>query len=269
MGIALSQVCCCSLRALYQILLIYSSPEGLRICLWQWERKERMNCCWVSTPGQEQAHLLQQSPVLRPYEQSQPQVSPANPPLLSSTATEATGTSLKRLNQVLLPQFQMTLCVRDCVHSGSVPQIAQCKARPWSGLLIPIVIKKNINNHNNLHCEKSMWAWITSSTCNNTSHLFNIKSLAVAPSCVIVCFPIISEHPESVLFSLGQGVQRWWGSSLDVAGETTRPRQQYCCVSSTPHSYWGEKHNKWDSSLFVTIPYSLSLGSECCLSLKK
>lgn len=142
MGIALSQVCCCSLRALYQIILIYSSPEELGVCLWQWEGKERMNRCWVSTPGQDQGHLPQQSPVLCPSEQSQLQVFPADPPLLGSTATKATGPCQKHLNRVLLPQFQMTLCVRDCLHSGSVPQIAPCKPRPWSGLLTPVVTKR-------------------------------------------------------------------------------------------------------------------------------
>lgn len=103
--------------------------------------------------------------------------------------------------------------------------------------------KKNINNRNNLHCEKSMWVWMTSSTGSNTSYLFNIKTLAAAPACVIVCFPTISEHREHRFSSLGWGVQRWWGSALDVAGESTHPRQGHYCVSSTPHSYWGEKHN--------------------------
>lgn len=58
-------------RALYWIILIYSSPEDLGVCLWQRERKERMNCCWVSTPGQDQAHHL-------PEQFSVPPISPTS-----------------------------------------------------------------------------------------------------------------------------------------------------------------------------------------------
>lgn len=116
-GIALSQVCCCSLRALYWIILIYSSPEELSVCLWQQERKERMNRCWVSTPGQEQIHLLRQSPILLPSKWSQLQLLPGDPPLLSSTTTEAAGPFLKCLKQVLLPQFH----VLDPPECGSLP----------------------------------------------------------------------------------------------------------------------------------------------------
>lgn len=116
-GIALSQECCCSLRALYWIILIYSSPEELSVCLWQQERKERMNRCWVSTLGQEQIHLLRQSPILLPSKWSQLQLLPGDPPLLSSTTTEAAGPFLKCLKQVLLPQFH----VLDPPECGSLP----------------------------------------------------------------------------------------------------------------------------------------------------
>lgn len=119
-GIALSQVCCCSLRPLYWIILIYSSPEKLSVCLWQQERKEKMNRCWVSIPGQEQTHLLQQGPILLPCKWFQLQVLPGDPPLLSSITTEAAGPFLKCLKQILLPQFHAP----DPCECGSLPAAA-------------------------------------------------------------------------------------------------------------------------------------------------
>lgn len=50
--------------------------------------------------------------ILCPSNQSHFSVLLAKSPFLSSTTTEATGPCLKLLNQVLLPQFQMMLCVR-------------------------------------------------------------------------------------------------------------------------------------------------------------
>lgn len=43
--------------------------------------------------------------------------------------------------------------------------------------------------------------------------------------------------------------------TLHVAGESIHPRPQYCCIFfSTPHSYWGGKHNKWGSFFLTWIP---------------
>lgn len=73
------------------------------------------------------------------------------------------------------------------------------------------------------------------STCNNTSHLFNIKSLAPAPCCWIVCFPIISEHPESMLVD-GEcrGVEdpcwMWLGKPLAPGSSTAVSPPQLTCT---------------------------------------
>lgn len=89
-------------------------------------------------------------------------------------------------------------------------------------------------------CPRSTWVWITSKTCSDTSYLSNIKSLAAEPSCVIVYFPIMSEHPENLHLSFGWGAQRWWGSLLDVAGEKTFLWQQYFCLLHTSLLLRGE-----------------------------
>lgn len=219
-GIALSQVCCCTLGALYWIILIYSSPEELGVCLWQQERKERMNRCRISTPGQEQTHLLQQSPIPLIPKWFHLQILPGDTALLSSSTTEAAGPFLKCFKQILLPQFH-------------APDPGECGSLPTPAM----------------------------------THLSNIKSLAAEPSSVIIFFPTISEHPGNLLLSLGWVAQKWWGSLLPVAGENCSGSS--AAISSTPHSYWGVKCNKWDSSLSVTISYSSSLVQGGCLSLKK
>lgn len=159
-GIALSQLCCCSLKALHWIILICISPEELGVFLWQKSRKERMNFCWVFTPGQEQAHLPQQSPILSLYEQSWPQVWPTAPQKHyhrdSRTIPETCEPSAPALVSYD-PLCQGLSSFQVCTANSKMQSQAVIRAPNPHGN------KKNINKHNNLHCEeKSIWTCIAS-----------------------------------------------------------------------------------------------------------
>lgn len=151
---------------------------------------------------------------------------------MKSAATQAMGLCLKLAARV---SVLGELCAGDCLHSGFVPYtdklqaVSRAPKQPRS--------KKNIDDHNKLHCEQSRW--VQSASTLNTPHLFNTTSLAAALSCTIFCTCVISAPSDlSPLLCASQSTGSTSVMSIPAGCGSGNHKPQYNSVSSTPRSYW-------------------------------
>lgn len=155
----------------------------------------------------------------------------------------------KQQDQMLLPQFQMALCQSLSSFWFCIAN-SRMQGQAMIGAANPYSNKKNINNHNNLHCEKSMCVWITSSTCNNISQLFNMKSLAAAPPCVIFCSPSSQSTLKVCFPPLNRKYRHDWDPCCMWLGNHSSPAAILLCVIHTSLILRGEAQKMGFSSVY-------------------